>query len=72
MIIRVNVFFSPGALHLNRESYLNPKERNANGGLPIVMHKLKRMGRASRHISNQTTWVATFFNYDQVYRTSPQ
>lgn len=73
MIIRVNIFFFfPGVLHFNRESSLNPKERIGNGGLPLVTNKLKGTRRASRHISNQTTWVATFFNYGQVHRTGSQ
>lgn len=52
-------------MHFNRESSFNPNEKMANGGLPIVMHELERRQRASRHISNQTSQVATSSNYDQ-------
>lgn len=72
MIIRVNVFFSPGCLHFNMESYLNPKKNTVNSGLSRTTHKLKRTGRASGHLSNQIKWVATFFNNDQARRTSSQ
>lgn len=51
--------FSQECLYFNRKSYFNPKERIANGGLPIVIHEQERMGSASRYMSNQTTHMAT-------------
>lgn len=65
MIIRVNVSFSQECLHFNRKSYFNSKERIANEELSIVMHELERMGKVSRHTSNQTTWVATYSSNEQ-------